>query len=176
MKNTFRYALKMQDYVNYKQLFFKRSVIFSFIIPAIFFVSFSVFQALRDKKAENYALMIGIICAAVVTGIYIGYVYFYGIKKSVKKQINASDAYLGEIEMTVDANTIKIEKEPKYNEAGIIGIYPYSIMNAIYETTDYFIFIIGNEAKIMPKDAVPNEMKEAVFREIKKNPKCVFMK
>lgn len=38
------------------------------------------------------------------------------------------------------------------NEAGIISVYPFTVIRTIYEAENYFYFVIGFEVKICLKE------------------------
>ncbi len=173
MKNTFRSTLKKEDFVIWERLQYKRSKLIPTLIIALMFVSFSGYYLIANK---NLTLIIAVLVAVVICGVYFLYVYNKGIEKKVEEYIAADAQYLSQCEITIDENTIEGKNLPMINEAGIISVYPFSIMKAIYETENYFYFIIGFEIIILPKRDIPDEMKQQVFSQIKKNRNCIFLK
>jgi hypothetical protein len=120
--------------------------------------------------------LIGTVLAVVLLVLCIAFYFSYGIKNKVLKYTNGDSSYLAMTELSVTDNTIETNSLPNQNEAGIVAIYPYSIMNVIYESEEYFYFYIGYEVKILPKSAVPQEMKQQVFSQIRRNQNYVKLK
>lgn len=173
MKNTFRCSLTRQDYISFE----KTKQKMYFIKPLLIFGAVGmVFIAYAAITSKNYTLLIAMAISLVLAFVFCAYSYNVTVKKTVDNYLKGDSSYLKPIEFTVDENTVEIKNLPEENEAGTVGIYPYSIMNAIYENEKYFYFIVGMEAKILPKVAVPEAMKAAVFSAIKNNPNCVFVK
>ncbi len=112
----------------------------------------------------------------MICGAYFLYFYNTGIEKKVKKYIAADTQYLSPCEITVDENTVEYKNIPRMNEAGIISVYPFTVIRTIYEAENYFYFVIGFEVKILPKRDIPDEMKQQVFNQIKKNANYLFIK
>lgn len=172
MRNTFRYTLTVQDFIRFEQMNAKRTMRSS-VFMIVMFLGLGVFYYITEK---NTAILIGFAVAAAFGIIFYAYNYYISLKKKVDNYTGKDSSYLKPTEITITDKAIETNNLPDENEAVILAIYPYSIMSVIYETNDYFYFFIGNEAKILPKSAVPNEMKELVFKEIKKNPNCIFIK
>ena len=173
MRNTFRYSLNCQDFINFEKFNMKKqsNIMFTFFLMVIVFFAIYCYMVFNSYY--------GLIFAAVFA-VLAGLMLFCSFKISPKKRVNnylkKDNSYLKTTEITITDKAIETNNLPNENEAGIVAIYPYSVMNAIYETDDYFYFFIGNEARILPKSAVPNEMKELVFKEIKNSQKCIFVK
>lgn len=172
MRNTFRYALTVQDYIHFERMNMKRAFRSS-IVMIVMFLGLGVFLYITEK---NLTILISFAIGSIV--ILLAHIcsYYVSASKKAKNYVKKDNSYLKPTEITITDKTIETNNLPNENEAGMVAVYPYSIMNAIYETNEYFYFLIGNEAKILPKSAVPDEMKELVFKEIKKNPNCVFIK
>lgn len=172
MRNTFRYALTVQDYIHFERMNMKRAFRSS-IVMIVMFLGLGVFLYITEK---NLTILISFAIGSIV--ILLAHIcsYYVSASKKAKNYVKKDNSYLKPTEITITDKTIETNNLPNENEAGFVAVYPYSIMNAIYETNEYFYFLIGNEAKILPKSAVPDEMKELVFKEIKKNPNCVFIK
>lgn len=172
MRNTFRYVLTLQDYIYFERMNMKRAFRSS-IVMIVMFLGLGVFLYITEK---NLTILISFSIGSIV--ILLAHIcsYYVSASKKAKNYVKKDNSYLKLTEITITDKTIETNNLPNENEAGMVAVYPYSIMNAIYETNEYFYFLIGNEAKILPKSAVPDEMKELVFKEIKKNPNCVFIK
>lgn len=173
MRNTFRYTLNEMDYILFERMQFKRSVVPSTVFIAVFFVMIGVYDYISSKN------IVMLICAAAAIAIAFLYFFIYDkalIKNKVRRYIYADSSYMGENEIIIDNHSIEIKNIPRENEAGIISIYPYKIMRAIMENNEYFFFYVGLEVKILPKKAIPQEMKEQVFSNIKKNQNYVYVK
>ncbi len=173
MKNTFRATLNKEDFVIWERLQFKRSRLMPTLITALMFIVFSAYYLIAEK---NFTLIIAMVIAFVVCGAYFLYVYNVGIEKKVEKYLAADAQYLSPCEITIDENTVEYRNMPMMNEAGIINVYPYSVIRAIYETENYFYFNVGFELKILPKRDIPDGMKQQVFNYIKQNANYFFIK
>lgn len=173
MKNTFRSTLKKEDFIVWERLQFKRSKLIPMLITALMFIVFSIYYLIVNR---NFTLIIATVIAFVVCGAYFLYFYNTGIEKRVKKYIAADAQYISPCEITVDENTVEYRNIPMMNEAGIINVYPFTVIRTIYETENYFYFVIGFEVKILPKRDIPDEMKQQVFNQIKKNANYLFIK
>ncbi len=173
MKNTFRYSLSRQDYIAFEKMKTKLNTIRPVIFLAFFALAFCIYWYVSTKD------LVFLVCTLVLFAIYIcsvAYKYYISSKKAVDKYLSLDDGYLKSAEFSVDSYGIESRGLPEENESMVITAYPYSIMNAIYETEDYFYFFVGFEVKILPKSAVPPQMQATVFGQIKKNTNCVFVK
>lgn len=173
MKNKFRYSLSEQDYLFFERMQLKRRFLPGTIAMMSCFIVIGVYNYIAAKEP---VFLIGSVCAAVISILFYVLYNYSIIKKKVKIYLAMDRGYLGEAEITIDSNAVEIKNIPKENEAGIIMIYPYSIMRAVVENRDYFFFYIGMEAKILPKKYIPDEMKQQVFSSIKNNRNYVYMK
>lgn len=173
MKNTFRSTLNKEDFISWERLQFKRSRLIPALIMAVMFVVYAVYYYIT---IQDLTLVIATVTAAVLCGAYALYMYNRGIEKRVERYIHSDSQYLSPYEITIDDSTIEYKNMPMINEAGIVIVCPYSVMRAIYETENYFYFYIGFEIKILPKRDIPDEMKQQVFAQIKKNRNCFFVK
>lgn len=176
MRNTFRYALKNDDYINFENFAYKiRKTGYVSLFLIMIATGFFVYNLVKYKifSVEYY-----IYFAAVI--FVLAFISFYRWKiepkKRVKKYVCADNSYFDQNEITVDEKTVEFKNLPRENQAGIVCVYPFTAMNVIYETDKYFYFSVGAECRILPKDAVPKEMKEVVFKIIKNNPNYVFVK
>ncbi len=172
MKNTFRSTLKKEDFIVWERLQFKRSKLIPMLITALIFIVFVIYYLIVNR---NFSLIIAAVIAFVICGAYFLYFYNTGIEKKVKKYIAADTQYLSPCEITVDENTVEYKNIPRMNEAGI-SVYPFTVIRTIYEAENYFYFVIGFEVKILPKRDIPDEMKQQVFNQIKKNANYLFIK
>lgn len=176
MRNTFRYALNFEDYLNFQKFTYKmKKTGFTTILLIMMTVGYFVYCVVRYRNiSPEYYFYFGV---AVLTLIVI-MIYQSKIepKRKTKKYTSIDSSYFDVNEITVDDKTVEIKNIPKENQTGVVCVYPYTVMNAIYETENYFYFLVGSEVKILPKNAVPAEMKEIVFKEIKSNPNCIFVK
>lgn len=172
MRNTFRYALTVQDFIHFERMNIKRAFRPS-IVMIVMFLGLGVFLYITEK---NLTMLISFSVGSIVILLAHIYSYYVSASKKANNYVKKDNSYLKSTEFTVTDKAIETNNLPSENEAGIVAIYPYSVMTAIYETNEYFYFLIGNEARILPKSAVPDEMKDLVFKEIKKNSNCVFIK
>lgn len=160
MKNTFRYHLTLEDYISYNKNAYKKSAITASIISGALIAIISIYYSFLIK---NTIILIGVVLSIIILAAYNFYMYNKGIEKRFIKMYGNCKFYFEEKEITVTPDSIESKNFPDAEGAGLVGIYPYSIMKVIYETDTLFVFVIGNEAKLMPKRAVPPEMQEEVF-------------
>lgn len=176
MRNTFRYALSFEDFLSFEMLKVKLkrgNVVLGLLL--ILVTAMLVYNAVKNSNiGYAYFVYYGIFVAIDVIMLF--YNNKIAPKKAVNKYINRDSSYLEENEITFDDKALEIKNIPNEKQAGIVCIYPYSVMGIIYETEEHFYFSVGSEVKILPKRVIPNEMKEAVFKSIKSNPNCIFVK
>lgn len=164
MRDTFRYSLTLDDYLSYNRTAYKKSITAMSVLGGSFIVITAVYYYVLMKNA---AIFIGLAVAVAIAAAYMLYMYNVGIKKRFIRQNGNSRYYFEEKEITITPDSIETKNFPDADSAGIVGIYPYSIMKVIYETDELFVFIIGNEAKMFPKRAVPPQMREEVFNRLR---------
>ena len=168
MKNTFRYSLTLDDYLSYNRNAYKKSIIPASLFFGIFIAMTSVYYYYVMKKVS---ILIAIILFVIFGAAYIYFMYSKGIEKRLTKMYGNNKFYFEEKEITITPDSIESKNFPDADGAGIVGIYPYSIMKVIYETDTLFVFVIGNEAKLMPKRAIPPEMQNEVFAQLRSRKK-----
>jgi hypothetical protein len=173
MRNTFRYALTQQDYLNFEKSQYKRANLPSYFFISLFIIVTSLYYYIANG---NKSYLLGVVPMVILWGIFMAFNYNFGIKNRVNKYISSDKSYLSQVEVTITDNTIETNNLPNQNEAGIVAIYPYSIMNRIIEDENYIYFYLGFEVKILPKSAVPQEMKQQVFSQIRRNQNYVKLK
>lgn len=174
MRNTFRYSLTLQDYINYYQIQYKRIMKSS---TKVIFAMFAFLALYYTFVYKDLIIAFGMIIAILFSACMMLINYKVIIKNNTKNMIKKSPrTYLRQIEITFTDREIETNNLPFENEAAFIAVYPYSIINAIIETDEYFVFNLGTVAKILPKRAIPPEMREQVFRQIRSNKNCTFLK
>lgn len=176
MKNTFRYALSFEDYLNFEKFSYKvRKTGTASVLLIMLATGYLVYTVIRYKTlSPEYYFYYGVVVVTLIASIIFS--SKIAPKTRVKRYTTKDSSYFSTNEITVDEKTVEIKNIPEENQAGMVCVYPYTVMNAVYETEKYFYFLVGSEVKILPKDAVPNEMKAVVFRDIKSNPNCIFVK
>lgn len=172
MRMTFRYSLTEDDYINFEKLNTSRQFK-ALLFPMMFFIFCGIFMYAKER---DYIFIIFIVTMVLLLVLSYFVLLPYSAKKRVKTYLNGDRSYLLPTEITIDDKKIESKNIPEENEAGIIGIYPYSIMRMIIENEDYIFFYISNEVKVLPKRAIPQEFKETVFELIKKNGNYTYMK
>lgn len=176
MRNTFRYSLTADDYLNYEKFAVKlrKSNVVSVII-LMFVTAMTVYFAVRNGGLEvQYYIYFGAFVIAIVLLSLIN--NFIMPKNKVKRYIKSDASYLGENEISIDDKAIEIKNIPAEKETGVVCIYPYSVISIIYETENYFYFIVANEVKILPKRVIPQAMSRSVFNAINSNPNRMYVK
>jgi hypothetical protein len=172
--DKFTYSLTFDDYLAFENFKVKRSrsSLFSYII-CLFFIATGVYNAVAYKVYEVLVIVALFVLAIALSTIYSVKI---GPKKRVKQYINCDPAFLGKKEITVGEKTIEIRNIPAENQATVLAIYPYSLMAAIYETNEGYYFFVAGEAKLLPKKAIPDNLKEIVAKRINNNPNHIFVK
>ncbi|MGN1203256.1 MAG: YcxB family protein, partial [Eubacterium sp.] len=168
----FIYSLTYEDYLCFESFKLKRNKtsFFSYLICLMFLVM-GVYDAVVYKTFE-----VIILAAVMIAGVCISTFYAIKIapKKRVKNLMALDSSYLGQSEIIIDDKAVEIKNIPQENEAGIVAVYPYSVMSAIYETEEYYYFFIGNEVRLLPKKAIPAEFSEYIKKTIGKNRNYMF--
>lgn len=169
----FTYSLTYDDYLNFEKFRLKknRTAFLSYII-CIAFLTMGVYDAVAYKSYEMIIVAAILVLVELVTMLY---TLNISPKKRVNKYISLDSSYLGEKEITIDEKAIELKYIPKLNEAAVVAIYPYSIMTAIYETEEYYYFILNSEVKILPKKVIPAEISESVKKIISKNGNYMYL-
>lgn len=173
MRCSFKIRLSKEDLVFFEQFAFKK-----FQLPGMLMtMPFIFIIAVYDGIAENAMPIItgALISAATIIIAFFLY-YKIGLKRKVEKYIRKEPLYLAETEITIDDGTLESRIASNEGETNISTAYPYSVITVIYETEGYFFFRIANEAKLLPKDKIPQEMREAVFQSVRKSGKCTAVK
>lgn len=174
MINRFRYSLNEQDYLSFESFKIKKSK--SLFVSYIFCLIFLVIGVYNAVVYETVLMVV----ASVIVIAFVALNTFVTTKirpqKRVKRMIGLDPSYFGENEIAIGEKTIETKNIPNENESAVVTVYPYGLMNAIFENESYFYFLISNEVKILPKRVIPNEMKETVFSLIKNNQNYVYVK
>lgn len=170
----FIYSLTYDDYISFEKFKLKRNktAFFSYITCLLFLIM-GVYDAVVYKTFQ-----IIVIAVIMIFAVFVSTAYSVNIapKKRVKKYISLDPAYLGQKEIIVDEKKIEIKNIPAENEGAVVAVYPYSVMTAIYETSEYYYFFAGSEVKLLPKKAVPAELSENVNKFVKNNKNYMFFK
>lgn len=170
----FTYTPCFDDYISFENFKFKRnrSLLFTYII-CVFFIAIGVYDVIVSK---NYQMLVFAIAMALLDAVTAFYEMKIGPKKRVKKLLSSDSNYLTANEITIDDKAIEIKNIPNENQAGIVAVYPYSVMSVIYETTDYFYFFIGTEVKILAKKNIPQESAQYVKKIISSKRNYMYSK
>lgn len=174
MMAEFIYSLTFDDYVNFEKFKLKRNKtsFFSYIM-CLFFIATGVYDAVVYKN--HYLIIIAIIMILFVCATTL-YSLKIAPKKRVKNLLTLDSTYLCQNKAVIDDKAIETRNIPYENQAGIVAVYPYSVMSVIYETEDYYYFFIATEVKILPKRAIPPELSDYVKKVISNNKNYMFIK
>lgn len=169
----FVYSLTYDDYVVFEKFKMKRNKtsFFSYLM-CLFFIATGVYDAVVYKNSDMIiisALIIFSVCAATLYSVK------FAPKRRIRKLLSLDSAYLCRNRAVIDDKAIEIRNIPDKKQAGIVMVYPYSVMSAIYETQDYFYFFIVTEVKILPKRVIPAELFDYVEKIIRKNRNYLFI-
>ena len=173
MKNTFRYSLTEQDYIIFEKFNFKRIYKPILILVIMAITGFSIYYYCKFKLPIY--IVAGILFLLGSLAVFYNR-YTDGINNKVRRYVQNDKSYLKQVEISIDRKGIELNTLSNEGDVQINVIYPYSIMNVIFETDDFLYFIIDSEAKILPKSVIPNEMHGEVLRLIKKNKKRMYVK
>lgn len=170
----FTYTPCFDDYISFEKFKFKRnrSLLFTYII-CVFFIAMGIYDVIVSK---DYQMLIFAAAMALIDVLTAVYEIKILPKKRVKRILAADSNYLTANEITIDDKTIEIKNIPNENQAGIVAVYPYSVMSVIYETTDYFYFFIGTEVKILAKKNIPQESAQYVKKIISSKRNYIYSK
>lgn len=171
---NFIYTPCSDDYISFEKFKFKRnrSFFLTYLTCAVF-IAMGIYDVIVSK---NYQMLILAAAIAIIECSAAFYEIKIAPQRKVKKLISADSNYLTPNEITIEDKAIEIKNIPSENQAGIVAVYPYSIMSVIYETTDYFYFFIGTEVKILAKKNIPQENTEYVKKVISRNKNYIFSK
>lgn len=170
----FTYTPCFDDYISFEKFKFKRnrSLLFTYII-CVFFIAMGIYDVIVSK---DYQMLIFAAAMALIDVLIAVYEMKILPKKRVKRILAADSNYLTANEITIDDKAIEIKNIPNENQAGIVAVYPYSVMSVIYETTDYFYFFIGTEVKILAKKNIPQESAQYVKKIISSKRNYMYSK
>lgn len=176
MTISFEYTPTKEDYLNYEKFAEKmkrqRPIL---IIVGMMITASTVYTSVVNKKIDLFQIVATIaILTAIVLCLFLQNSVFP--QKRVNWYIKKDPSYFSPMEFTVNEKAIEIKTKPQNNEMGTVCIYPYSIMSIIYETNEYFYFVLGNEVKILPKNVIPRETRIQAFEEIRYNRNYVRVK
>lgn len=170
----FTYSLTDEDYIRFEKFKLKRNkTVFIVYIISLFYVAMSIYDAIVYKAYDLIFITIGfviLICAATA------YVYFAAPKKRVRKMLAADSTYTGENSIKIGEKEIEIKNLPRENQRGMVAVYPYSVMSAIYETEESYYFLIGMTVKILPKRVIPPVLSDYVKKTLSKNGNYIYLK
>lgn len=156
----FTFSLNEQDYINYQKFNFRKSRNFLLIcLVMIFYAGINIIQAIFYKR---YELLLTAVLFIVFVLVILAVFYFVLLPKQVKKFVYADTGYSYTFQMNIGENEIEIKNIPKENERRFEGVYPYSVISAIYETNGYYYILIGLTIHILPKREIPPEMSDYV--------------
>ncbi|HBN39090.1 MAG TPA: hypothetical protein DD404_06130 [Ruminococcaceae bacterium] len=170
----FTYTPCFDDYISFEKFKFKRnrSLLFTYII-CVFFIAMGIYDVIVSKDYQMLIFAAAMALIDVLTAVYEMKIL---PKKRVKRILAADSNYLTANEITIDDKAIEIKNIPNENQAGIVAVYPYSVMSVIYETTDYFYFFIGTEVKILAKKNIPQESAQYVKKIISSKRNYIYSK
>lgn len=170
----FSYTPMAEDYLAFEKFKYKRNKTFFFTyIFCLIFIAMALYDFFTTK---NYDRIIFAAVIVVMNVIITVYTMSIASKKRIKNMVSKDINYLTPNEVIIDSKTIEFKNIPQSNQMGIVTVYPYSIMNVIYETAEYYYFFLGTEVKILPKRAIPVQHLEYVEKTIKSNKNYVFIK
>lgn len=170
----FVYSLTFDDYLGFEKFKLKRNKtsFFSYIM-CLFFIAIGVYDAVVYKNL--YLVFIAVIM--VLFGFATS---FYSLKIAPKKRVfnllSLDSTYLCQNRAVINDKAIEISNIPQENQAGIVAVYPYSVMSVIYETEECYYFFIATEVKILPKRVIPPDLSDYVKKVISNNRNYLFIK
>lgn len=171
---NFIYTPETEDYIAFEKFKYKRNKTFLFTyIICLGFILMALYDFFTTKSYDRIIFAAALVVMNIVVTVYTTSI---SSKKKVKAMISKDKNYLTPNEIIIDDKAVEIKNMPQQNQMGIVSVYPYSIMNVIYETEEYYFFFLGTEVKILPKRAIPQENKEYVEKTIRKNRNYLFVK
>lgn len=171
---NFVYTPTADDYIAFEKFKNKRNKTFFFTyIVCLIFMSMALYDFFTTKNYNEIIFAAALVVMNIIITVYTTSV---ASKKRVKNMISSDINYLTPNEIIIDEKNIEIKNIPQQNQMGIVAVYPYSIMNVIYETDEYYFFFLGTEVKLLPKKSIPQEYREYVEKTIRKNKNYMFVK
>lgn len=171
---NFVYTPTADDYIAFEKFKYKRNKTFFFTyIFCLIFIAMALYDFFTTKSYERIIFAAALVVMNIIVTVYTTSI---ASKNRVKNMISKDINYLTPNEIIIDEKKIEIKNVPQKNQMGIVAVYPYSIMNVIYETDEHYFFFLGTEVKLLPKKSIPQEYKEYVEKVIRENKNYMFVK
>ena len=172
MKFTFNYILQKQDLINFELFKLKGSKFMTMLyISALIVIGIGTYYTVKDKNYIYFAVMGLYVLLIALFSLYISKIR---PKKRAEKFIKNDSTYTQLRQISIDDSCVEFKTLPKENEPMLLGVYPYNIIEAVIETKDYIQFILPSGANIVPKSAIPQEIRADVIKCLKNNMKIVL--
>lgn len=172
MSFTFNYILDKQDLINFELFKLKGSRFMTMLyLSALIVIGIGTYYSVKEKEYVYFLIMA---LYVLVIGLFSLYISKIRPKKRADKCIKKDATYTELRQITVNDNCVEFKTLPKENEPMLLAVYPYNIINAIIETKNYIQFVLPSGANIVPKAAIPQEMRADVIKCLKTNMNYVF--
>ncbi len=172
MKFTFDYILTKQDLINFELFKLKGSKFMTMLyISALVVIGIGTYYSVKDK---DYTYIIIMALYALVIGLFSIYISKIRPKMRANNCIKKDATYTEVRQISIDDTCVEFKTLPKENEPMLVGVYPYNIIEAIIESKNYIQFVLPSGANIVPKSAIPKEIREQVIKCLKNNMNYVF--
>lgn len=169
---SFVYTPTAEDYISFEKFKYRKNKIFFFTyLFCVIFIAMALYDFFTTKSYDRIIFAAALVVMNIIITLYTTNI---ASKKRIQNMISNDIGYLTPNEVIIDEKTIEFRNMPQQNQTGIVAVYPYSIMNVIYETAEYYYFFLGTEVKLLAKRAIPKENKEYVEKIIKSNKNYIY--
>lgn len=170
----FEYSLTFDDYVAFEKFKLKKNR--TLMLTLIFFIVLLIIEIYNAAVYKDYTTLVLFVALIAADLAVTAYSYYVMPKEKVSKFISLDSSYLGQREIKIDDKKIVLKYKPMKNDAAVLAIYPYSVMNAIFETEGCYYFFVGNEAKLLPKRVIPAELSDYVKKVLSGKKNYIYIK
>ena len=172
MKFTFDYILTKQDLINFELFKLKGSKFMTMLyLSALVVIGIGTYYSVKDRDI-TYIIIMALYAFSI--GLYSLYISQIIPKRSANNYVKKDVTYTQLRQITIDNECVEFKTSPKENEPMLLGVYPYNIIEAIIESKNYIQFVLPSGANIVPKAAIPQEIRADVIKCLKNNMNYVF--
>lgn len=167
MNFTFNYILNKQDLINFELFKLKGSRFMTMLyLSALIVIGIGTYYSVKEKEYVYFLIMA---LYVLVIGLFSLYISKIRPKIRAERCIKKDATYTELRQITIDDSCIEFKTLPKENEPMLLAVYPYSIVETIIETKNYIQFVLPSGTNIVPKSAIPQEMRADVIKCLKTN-------
>ncbi|MCC8072594.1 MAG: hypothetical protein LIO62_00490 [Clostridiales bacterium] len=154
------FSLTRKDYISFEVMKFRqqRTGIIAFTFCCVI-LAVGIHYAISQ---DDYIYLIS--TAVMLAAVIFEMIYLSKVrpKRRVDKLLSNDETYTSPVRMKISPDFVELESVPKENEPMVIGVYPFGVINAIFETSEYYYLYLTAEVKILPKNIIPKEIDENI--------------